>query len=120
MKLAAAMIALLPIAGFAQVSVCTASWYDAPAGEHGLHLTCASWFYPLGTKLQVTEVHNGNSVVVTVTDRGPAHRLVHDGRKIDLSRAAFAVLDGLDLGLADVVVAPVTPPSALPTPQSKK
>ena len=117
MKLAAAILALLPVAGFAQVSVCTASWYDAPAPVSGF--TCASWFYPLGTRLQVTEAHNGNSVVVTVTDRGPARRLVRAGRKIDLSRAAFAVLDGLELGLADVIVAPVIPHSAFPNPHSK-
>lgn len=51
-------------------------------------LTCASWFYPLGTRLHVR--CNDRAVSVVVTDRGPARRLVRAGRVIDLSRAAFA------------------------------
>jgi rare lipoprotein A len=73
-----------------------ASWYDANG------LTCACWNYPLGTKLRVTEIHNGLSVIVTVNDVGPARRLVARGVKIDLSRDAFAALDGLELGHAEV------------------
>ena len=33
-------------------------------------LTAASWFFELGTKVVVT--HYGRSVVVEITDRGPA------------------------------------------------
>jgi len=65
-------------------------------------LTAASWFYPLGTKVVVA--HDGRRVVVEVTDRGPAKRLVHQGRKIDLSRAAFARLAPTEVGLIDVVI----------------
>lgn len=65
-------------------------------------LTAASWFYDLGTKVVVT--HDNRSVVVEITDRGPARRLVNEGRKIDLSRAAFARLACLDLGLIDVTI----------------
>jgi rare lipoprotein A len=65
-------------------------------------LTAASWFYDLGTKVVVT--HDGRSVVVEITDRGPAKRLARAGRKIDLSRAAFAKLADPDLGLIDVAV----------------
>jgi hypothetical protein len=36
--------------------------------------------------------------------RSPAKRLLQEGRKIDLSRAAFARLAGPDLGLVDVTV----------------
>jgi rare lipoprotein A len=50
-------------------------------------LTTASPSLPLGSKLRVTA--NGKSVVVTVTDRGPAKRL---NRVLDLSKAAFAKL----------------------------
>jgi rare lipoprotein A len=60
-------------------------------------LTAASWFYPLGTRVVVT--HAGRSVVVEITDRGPARRLVNEGRKIDLSHAAFARLANPDCGL---------------------
>jgi rare lipoprotein A len=88
-----------------------ASWY----GEHqrGLRmangkrfnpdkLTAASWFYHLGTRVVVT--HAGRSVVVEITDRGPAKHLVHEGRKIDLSHAAFARLANPDRGLIAVTV----------------
>lgn len=86
-------------------SAALASWYDANG------LTCASWSYPLGTKLLVTEIHNGLSVVVTVNDRGPAHRL---GRTIDLSRDAFQQIDGLELGVAEVNLAVVSPAKTKP------
>jgi len=70
-------------------------------------LTAASWFYPLGTKLDVTLHSNGRNtptVTVTVTDRGPAKELVQAGRIIDLSRAAFKQLGHPDVGLIRVKV----------------
>jgi rare lipoprotein A len=65
-------------------------------------LTAASWFYDLGTKVVVT--HENRSVIVEITDRGPARLLLKAGRKIDLSRAAFAKLADPDLGLIEVTV----------------
>lgn len=65
-------------------------------------LTAASWCFELGTKVAVT--HANRTVVVEITDRGPAKRLFRDGRKIDLSRAAFAKLANPDLGLICVTV----------------
>lgn len=65
-------------------------------------LTAASWFYELGTKVVVT--HENRSVIVEITDRGPARSLLLQGRKIDLSRAAFAKLADPDLGLIDVTI----------------
>src|SRR5262245_29167793 len=53
-------------------------------------LTAASWFYPLGSKVLVTTSgasSQGKSVLVTITDRGPAWDLVRDGRIIDLGHA---------------------------------
>src|SRR5436190_174688 len=41
-------------------------------------LTAASWFYPLGSKVQVTVRHphkTSRNVLVTITDRGPAKDL---------------------------------------------
>lgn len=64
-------------------------------------LTAASWHYPLGTKLRVTNTANGRTVLVTVTDRGPAKKLK---RIIDLSRAAYQSIDKLDHGLCTVQV----------------
>ncbi len=73
-------------------------------------LTAASWFYPLGTRVRVT-IHSPDfeprSVLVTITDRGPAKRLVQQGRVIDLGRAAFQRIAHPDLGLVEVVVEPV-------------
>jgi rare lipoprotein A len=69
--------------------------------------TAASWFYPLGAKVRVTvESTSGRrrSVLVTITDRGPALELVRDGRIIDLGRAAFAKLAETDQGLVAVTV----------------
>jgi len=53
------------------------------------NLSCASWDYPFGTKLKLT--HGPRWVVVTVTDRGPAKRLLKT-RQLDLSREAFSRL----------------------------
>ena len=65
-------------------------------------LTCASWDYSFGTKLRVVRPDNGHSVVVTVTDRGPAKRLYKDGRTLDLSRRAFLTLAPLEVGVIKV------------------
>jgi rare lipoprotein A len=72
--------------------------------------TAASWFYPLGTRVRVTisSPHfESRSVMVTITDRGPAKDLVQQGRVIDLGRAAFQKIAHPDLGLVAVVVEPV-------------
>jgi rare lipoprotein A len=88
-----------------------ASWYgeehrgDVMANGHCFNpdkLTAASWFYALGTKVVVTR--DNRSVVVEITDRGPAKRLVQEGRTIDLSRAAFAKLAPPSLGLIEVTL----------------
>jgi rare lipoprotein A len=73
-------------------------------------LTAASWFYPLGTRVRVTirsPQYEPRSVLVTITDRGPAKRLVEQGRVIDLGFAAFQKLAEPDLGLVEVIVEPV-------------
>lgn len=68
--------------------------------------TAASWFYPFGTRVRVSALTGAgqtNSVEVTITDRGPAHRLVQDeGRIIDLSLVAFQTLAPPSLGLIRV------------------
>ena len=73
-------------------------------------MTAASWFYPLGTRVRVT-VNSPNfeprSILVTITDRGPARRLVQEGRVIDLAHAAFEKIAEPELGLVTVVVEPV-------------
>ena len=88
-----------------------ASWYgekqrDLPMANgqrfNPDRFTAASWFFDFGTKVVVT--HANRSVVVEITDRGPAKRLLNEGRKIDLSRAAFAKLADPDLGVIEVTV----------------
>jgi rare lipoprotein A len=72
-------------------------------------LTAASWFYPLGTRVRVCLLKEGEprSVEVTITDRGPSKRLVAEGRIIDLGRAAFEHLAHPDEGLVRVSVQPI-------------
>jgi peptidoglycan lytic transglycosylase len=91
----------------------TASWYGiqhqgkkmANGKRFDRHkLTAASWYFPLGTTLRVVNVSNGESVMVTITDRGPNHRL---NRIIDLSEAAAQRLDYLGKGLTKVFIYPV-------------
>lgn len=77
-----------------------ASWYGP--GFHGRHtasgevfnqnaLTAAHRTLPFGTRVRVTNVHNGRHVVVRINDRGPFSR----GRVIDLSAEAARAI-GLD------------------------
>ena len=71
--------------------------------------TAASWFFPLGSKVRVTLAAPSEpprSVVVTITDRGPAKEYVRDGRIIDLSHAPFKKLAPPYLGLVAVAVQP--------------
>ena len=108
----AALLALL-LACAAHAETGTASWYGAEcAGKPMANgkpfnpsaLTCASWAYPLGTKLRVTNTATGASVLLVVTDRGPAKRLVAAGRCIDLSAAAFGLIGDRTAGLVPVRV----------------
>jgi rare lipoprotein A len=63
-------------------------------------MTCAHRTAPFGTRLRVTDLESGRSVVVTVTDRGP----FRDGRIVDLSLAAAKALGIVERGLARVRV----------------
>jgi rare lipoprotein A len=68
------------------------------AGTSGL--TAAHRTLPFGTKVLVTNVGNGRTVVVRITDRGPYRR----GRIIDVSRAAARELDMIERGTTRVSV----------------
>ena len=52
-------------------------------------LTAAHPTLPLGSRVRVTNLRNGRTVVVRINDRGP----VVEGRIIDLSYSAARVLD---------------------------
>jgi rare lipoprotein A len=63
-------------------------------------LTAAHRTLPLGTRLRVTSLVNGRSVVVRLTDRGP----YRPGRLIDLSQAAARAIGAVDGGVVPVRV----------------
>lgn len=63
-------------------------------------LTAAHRSLPFGTRVRVTNIESGKSVIVTITDRGP---FVH-GRIIDVSWKAARELGFLRSGLAKVRV----------------
>lgn len=63
-------------------------------------LTAAHRTHPFGTHLRVTNLSNGNEVVVRVNDRGP----FHDERILDVSLEAARQLGFVDEGLAKVKI----------------
>jgi rare lipoprotein A len=84
-----------------------ASWYGYPhhgritaSGQrYNMHkLTAAHRTLPLGTRLRVTSLIDGRSVIVTITDRGPFVK----NRVIDLSYAAAREIGILSSGTAPV------------------
>lgn len=86
-----------------------ASWYGEESGDYTANgerfrphkLTAASWTLPFNTKVRITNLKNGKSVIVRVNDRGPAHRL---HRLIDLSEGAAKEIGMNHEGLAKVLV----------------
>lgn len=68
------------------------------------HLTAAHQTLPFGTRVRVTRVDNGRSVVVRINDRGPFAK----GRIIDLSTRAAEALDMIQQGTATVRVESLT------------
>jgi rare lipoprotein A (peptidoglycan hydrolase) len=84
-----------------------ASWYGP--GFHGNltangeifdqeALTAAHKELPFDTQLRITNVANGQSVVVRVNDRGP----YIDGRELDLSAGAAAAIGGTSMGVIPI------------------
>ena len=82
-----------------------ASWYG-PSGHRaadgsaydGKDLTAAHKTLPLGTVARVTNLANGESVMVRITDRGPFSH----GRVLDLSESAAKKIDLYRMGVAQV------------------
>lgn len=96
-----------PAAGYSQTGL--ASWYGRPfhgrqtaSGErYDMNkMTAAHRKLPFGTRVRVTNLANGRSVVLTINDRGPFKR----GRIIDVSRRAAGKLGFLKQGLIRVRV----------------
>jgi rare lipoprotein A len=98
--------------GMSKAKIGTASWYGhefarrrTASGErfnpHGL--TGAHRTLPLGTKVLVTNLRNGRTVLVTITDRGP----YLPRREIDLSLGAARALDMVERGVTRVKIEPL-------------
>jgi rare lipoprotein A len=75
--------------------VASGGWFNPNA------LTAAHKSLPFGTKVLVTNQHNGRSVTVTINDRGPFVA----GRIIDLSSAAAGIIGMKSAGVVPVKVA---------------
>ena len=101
-----------PAARYAEQGL--ASWYGAR--YHGRQtasgerfdmraLTAAHRTLPFGTRVQVTNLSNGRSIVVRINDRGPFVA----GRVIDLSRRGAERLGFIQQGLTEVTVQTVDP-----------
>jgi rare lipoprotein A len=79
-------------------------WQPQPVASGGRFnpnaLTAAHKTLPFGTRVRVTDLSNGRSVVVTINDRGPYIQ----GRVIDLSRRAAQDIGMTGKGLARVRV----------------
>jgi len=96
-----------------------ASWYGPGFDGHRTasgqryrqaQLTAAHRSLPFGTRVQVKNLENGSTVVVTINDRGPFAR----GRVIDLSYQAARELGVSTAGTADVELAVLEPEGAVP------
>ena len=82
-----------------------ASWYG-PSGHRaadgspydGTGMTAAHKTLPLGSVVRVTNLANGESVMVRITDRGPFSH----GRVLDLSESAAKKIDLYRMGVAQV------------------
>jgi rare lipoprotein A len=91
-----------------------ASWYGrerngqstASGGAFNMYeLTAAHRTLPLDSRARVTNIANGRSVTVRITDRGPSRQ----GRIIDLSQSAADELGMRNSGVARVHVEPFVP-----------
>jgi len=107
-RILAAIALLCALATTAHASeTCRASWYGYESGRvtasgarfDPRQLTAAHRTLPFGTRLLVT--YRGRSVVVTVTDRGPAR---WTGRCLDLSQGAAARVGLIPAGVATVTI----------------
>ena len=93
-----------PVSGSGHSFSGMASFYGSESGTktasgqrmNSNAMTCAHRSLPFGTKLRVT--HNGQSVVVTVNDRGPFVR----GRVLDLSTGAARAIGLTSAGVGKV------------------
>src|SRR5579871_5989812 len=75
----------------------TATYYG-----HSGALTAAHRTWPFGSKVRVTDMRNGRSILVRINDRGPE---AWTGRVIDLSLGAARALNMIQVGVIPVRLA---------------
>ncbi len=116
-------VAALVVAGFLTSAsgawagqVGSASWYALDGnrtanGErmNSRRMTAAHRRLPFGTRIKVTNLRNGRSVVLRINDRGPYAR----GRILDVSKAAARKLGFLSRGHTRVRITRVSRRTAL-------
>jgi rare lipoprotein A len=94
----------------------TASWYKTPyagrkAADGNVYdenaMTAAHRTLPMGSIVRVTNLANGQQVLVRINDRGP----FVDGRIIDLSPAAARAIDMYRAGVSRVRLEAYAPPA---------
>ena len=94
-------VSLVPTPARGESGIASVYDYPQPVACGGRYdrdaLTAAHRTLPCGTRVRVTNQRNGESVIVTVNDRGPFVR----GRIIDLSAAAARAIR-MSWGLAPV------------------
>ena len=103
---------LILLAGFASAGAQTrrgkASFYSKRAtgarsasGERIHHdsLTCAHRTYPFGTRLKVTNMRNGKSIIVRVTDRGPHRKGRVEIERVEKTRVPYR--DDPEMGMPE-------------------
>ncbi len=106
--------------GAISTKIVKAAWYDVPAfslakRRAGIEeLTAAHNKLPIGTRVRVTDIKNGKSVIVRITDRG-----IHDRKvKLDLCKEAAEQLGMVSAGIVRVrmeVLADPHEPTAAPS-----
>lgn len=71
-----------------------ATWYSYVPGR------CATWYLPMGTRVNVEDLNNGRVISCVVTDR----EVSRGNRVVDLSETQFAQLAPLGVGVVPVRV----------------
>ncbi len=103
------ILLMVPLFAFAAPEEGVASYYadslqgNLTASEETYDkdaLTAAHRTLPFGTRVKVSNLDNGRSVVVIINDRGPYSQ----NRLIDVSRAAARQLGLIDSGMAKVKI----------------
>jgi hypothetical protein len=78
----------------ADFRVGVATWYSYVPGR------CATWYLPMGTRVNVEDLDNGRVITCVVTDREASH----GNRVVDLSETQFSELAPMGVGVVPVRV----------------